>query len=101
MININILDTCPVVRYKMCGSVRARLPGMLKCHQKISHTTTETPQTIPPDQWPAGTVAQPSSAAAGETTEPKFLYFLTSSSRIIFLNDSRESILECELHGGR
>jgi len=52
-------------RYKMCGSVRTRLPGMINCHQKVSHTTTETPQTIPPNQWPPGTVAQPPAAAGG------------------------------------
>ena len=44
-------------RYKMCGSVRLRLPGMIGCHQVISHTTTETPATIPPDQWPDNIVA--------------------------------------------
>ena len=32
----------------------------------MSHTTTETPQTIPPDQWPAGTVAQAAAGAAGK-----------------------------------
>lgn len=52
-------------RYKMCGSVRQRLPGMLQCHQKISHTTTETPQTIPPEHWPPGTVVNPASASSG------------------------------------
>ena len=44
-------------RYKMCGSVRLRLPGMIGCHQVISHTTTETPATIPPEQWPDNIVA--------------------------------------------
>ena len=44
-------------RYKMCGSVRLRLPGMIGCHQVISHTTTETPATIPPGQWPDNIVA--------------------------------------------
>ena len=44
-------------RYKMCGSVRLRLPGMIGCHQVISHTTTETPATIPPSQWPDNIVA--------------------------------------------
>ena len=52
-------------RYKMCGSVRQRLPGMLKCHQKISHTTTAQPQTIPPEHWPPGTVPVPATSNAG------------------------------------
>ena len=52
-------------RYKMCGSVRQRLPGMLKCHQKISHTTTAQPQTIPPEHWPPGTVPIPATSNAG------------------------------------
>ena len=56
----------------MCGSVRQRLPGMMKCHQKVSHTTTETPVTIPRDHWPPGTVEQtPSAGGSGvDPTNP-------------------------------
>jgi len=56
-------------RFKMCGSIRRRLPGMLSCHQKLGHTTTETPVTIPPEAG-ASTAAPPQTppAATGQDT---------------------------------
>lgn len=45
-------------RFKMCGSIRRRLPGMLSCHQELGHTTTETPVTIPPQ--PGASTSVPS-----------------------------------------
>ena len=48
-------------RYKMCGSVRRRLPGMIGCHQKLGQTTTEQPATIPPAP---GATAPPAAAPA-------------------------------------
>jgi len=35
-------------RYKMCGSIRRRLPGMLDCHKNQATTTTSSPIKIPP-----------------------------------------------------
>jgi len=56
-------------RFKMCGSIRRRLPGMLSCHQKLGHTTTETPVTIPPEAG-ASTAAPPQTppATSGQDT---------------------------------
>ena len=56
----------------MCGSVRQRLPGMMKCHQKVSHTTTETPQTIPPEHWPddVSSTPAPSGGLGADNTDP-------------------------------
>jgi len=56
-------------RYKMCGSIRRRLPGMLKCHQKIGQTTTETPVTIPPE--PGDPTSPPKTTSApGKEEDP-------------------------------
>ena len=51
----------------MCGSVRRRLPGMLNCHQKLGHTTTETPVTIPP--IPGATTAEPAATQASSSSD--------------------------------
>jgi len=55
-------------RYKMCGSIRRRLPGMLSCHQKLGHTTTETPVTIPPVPG-TPTAAAVAAQAAAESSD--------------------------------
>jgi len=56
-------------RFKMCGSIRRRLPGMLSCHQKLGHTTTETPVTIPPVPGaPPPDPPQPPPATTGAET---------------------------------
>ena len=65
-------------RYKMCGSVRLRLPGMIGCHQVISHTTTETPATIPPNQWPDNIVAT-TPGPPGDTKHNTFQQFRMGS----------------------
>ena len=53
----------------MCGSIRRRLPGMLSCHQKLGHTTTETPVTIPPVPGaPPPDPPQPPPATTGAET---------------------------------
>ena len=49
------------------GQISHCVTNLLMILSQVSHTTTETPQTIPPDQWPAGTVAQAAAGAAGET----------------------------------
>merc|ERR1719222_700926 len=55
-------------RFRMCGSVRRRLPGHFACHRDAAVTTTPQPMTIPPSTAAPPPAAPAPPAAPGATT---------------------------------